>query len=130
MATPKPTSRKTSSNVRATARRAGQPRGRRWPWVVVLAGLAVAVTGWFYREPVLGYTGAGASYAAHVGCSCVYIDGRSLESCKGDRIAGMELVSMSQDEEAKSVTARFPLMPSQTATYREGYGCVLQKWED
>ncbi len=92
---------------------------------VLLCGL-----GWINRAPVLGYTAAGASYGAHVTCSCRYIAGRSLEDCKKDRLSGMELVSLSDDEEAKSVTARFPLLPSVTATYRKGYGCVLEKWED
>jgi hypothetical protein len=31
--------------------------------------------------------------------------------------------------QARSVTARFPLLASQTATYREGWGCVLEKWD-
>ena len=96
--------------------------------------LAVAIVlggvGWIYRTPILGYTAAGTSYSAHVTCSCRYIGGRSLEDCKKDRLAGMELFSLSSDEEAKSVTARYPLLPSVTATYREGYGCVLEKWED
>ncbi len=90
----------------------------------------LALLGWFYRAPILGYTGAGSAYSAHVTCSCRYIAGRSLEDCKKDRLAGMELVSLSSDEEAKSVTARYPLFPSVTATYRKGYGCVLEKWED
>ena len=41
----------------------------------------------------------------------------------------MELISLSEDAEAKSVTASFPLLESQTATYREGYGCVLESWD-
>ena len=42
----------------------------------------------------------------------------------------MELVSLSEDTKDKSVTARFPLIASETATYREGYGCVLEEWQD
>ena len=41
----------------------------------------------------------------------------------------MELVTLSEDLEARSVTARFPLVSTTTATYREGYGCVLEEWE-
>lgn len=95
-----------------------------------MIALALVVLGWFYRTPILGYTGAGSSYSAHVVCSCRYIGGRSLDDCKKDRLDGMELVSLSDDENAKSVTARYPLLPSVTATYRKGYGCVLEKWED
>ena len=39
------------------------------------------------------------------------------------------MVMLSADEEAKSVTASIPLVKSDTATYREGYGCVLQEWQ-
>jgi len=42
----------------------------------------------------------------------------------------MELVSLSDDAEKRSVTATFPLVAQTTATYREGYGCVLEQWED
>jgi hypothetical protein len=32
--------------------------------------------------------------------------------------------------QAKSVTASIPLIASDTASYREGYGCVLDEWRD
>ncbi len=70
------------------------------------------------------------AYMAHVGCSCRYIAGRDLDSCETDRLAGMELVGLSDDNDTKSVTARFPLLASDTATYREGYGCVLATWSE
>lgn len=95
-----------------------------------MIALALVILGWFYRAPILGYTVTGSTYSAHVVCSCRYIGGRSLEDCKKDRLKGMELVSFSDDEDAKAVTARYPLLPSVTATYRKGYGCVLEKWED
>ena len=41
----------------------------------------------------------------------------------------MELVSLSEDARARSVTARFPLLARETATYREGWGCVLEEWK-
>ena len=41
----------------------------------------------------------------------------------------MEVVFLSEDAEAKSVTARVPLIASATATYREGFGCLLEPWE-
>jgi len=42
----------------------------------------------------------------------------------------MGLVTLSEDAEARSVTARFPLLSTQTATYRDGPGCQLQPWND
>lgn len=55
--------------------------------------------------------------------------GRSLADCSKDKLAGMEAVTLADDIEAKSVTARFPLVTEATATYRAGYGCVLEQWE-
>lgn len=96
--------------------------------ILVLAVAAAAAAIWFNRAPIAGYAEVGTSYAARVGCSCRFVAGRSLEDCEKDKLGGMELVSLSDDEEAQSVTATFPLVTATTATYREGYGCVLEEW--
>ena len=94
--------------------------------LVVLA----AALGWYYRQPIAGYTAIGAAYGARTACSCRYVAGRNLDDCEKDFEPGMELVFLSDDEEERSVTAYVPLLASETATYREGYGCVLEPWED
>lgn len=114
---------------------AREPRRKRaWPRILIVLLLvlaSVAAVAWFAnRAAINGYAMTGASYAARVGCSCVYIGGRSVGDCAKDKVPGMEIVRLSQDAQAKSVTATFPLVASQTATYREGYGCVLESWED
>ena len=102
------------------------PAGRRrWPWLV-LAVLAAGLA-WFW-QPLNGYAQTGASYGARVACSCRYLGGRSLEDCRKDFEPGMELVMLSEDAVAKSVTARFPLLATHTATYFEGEGCRLEPW--
>ena len=108
----------------------GQRKRSRWLWVLVLIALTIAAAAFFYRAPIAGYTGAGAAYSARVACSCRFIGNRDLDDCKKDKLAGMELVTISENVEAKSVTARFPLIASETATYRKGYGCVLEQWRD
>ena len=99
-------------------------------WLFVLIVAAVAVGLYVYREPIKGYAEVGTSYAARVACSCRFVAGRSLEDCEKDKLGGMELVTLSDDLDAKSVTARFPLVTSNTASYKKGYGCVLEEWED
>lgn len=94
--------------------------------LVVLA----AALGWYYRQPIAGYTAIGAAYGARTACSCRYVAGRNLDDCEKDFEPGMELVFLSDDEEERSVTARVPLLSSATARYREGFGCVLDPWKD
>jgi hypothetical protein len=96
----------------------------------MLAGLAALLVLAWYWQPLNAYARLGASYGAHVGCSCRFIAGRSLSDCRKDFEPGMGLVTLSEDRQARSVTARFPLLSSQTATYREGAGCALERWPD
>jgi hypothetical protein len=111
----------------ATAPRRGRARWGLW----LLAALALVVGGaaFAFREPIHGYGSIASAYSARVACSCRYVAGRSLADCAKDKLAGMEAVTLAEDAEAKSVTARFPLVAEATATYRKGYGCVLEPWE-
>jgi hypothetical protein len=101
-------------------------RRRTWALVALLALAALLAAFW---RPLTGYARAGSAYGAHVACSCRYAGGRSLADCAKDFEPGMELVSLSEDRKAKSVTARFPLLGGTTATYREGWGCLLERWK-
>ena len=111
----------------AKSQQAGQKRG----WWILLGVLGLlAALAWYNRVPISGYTQVATSYSARVACSCHYVAGRSMDDCAKDKLAGMELVTLRADRDAQSVTARFPLIAANTAYYREGYGCVLEKWED
>jgi hypothetical protein len=68
----------------------------------------------------------GVGYGAHVICSCRYIGGRDMQSCYNDYEPGMEMISMSEDEENKRITASVPLLASRSAQFREGLGCILE----
>ena len=111
-------------NSTRTAREA-----RRWPWLAVLALLAAGAAFAWYRTPITGYAQTGSAYAARVACSCRFVADRTMEDCAKDKLAGMELVSLSDDEEEKSVTATFLFIANDTARLRDGYGCVLDPWE-
>lgn len=98
-----------------------------------MAALAAALlAAWFssYGQRLRGDIAAGTAYGARVACSCRFVAGRSMEDCAKDKLAGMSLIRFSADEEAKSVTASVPLVASETARLRPGYGCVLDPWQD
>lgn len=73
---------------------------------------------------IKGQARLGASYGAHVACSCRYIEGRSLLSCETDFEPGMELVSLSEDPQNKRVKASVPFLAKAVAERRGDFGCV------
>ena len=105
------------------------PRTARWPRILLALGVIAAGTAWYYRDTVMQQAVAGTAYGARVSCSCRFIGGRSLKDCMKDFEPGMALIRLSEDDAGKSVTASFPLLAHQTATFRDGYGCVLEKWQ-
>lgn len=94
--------------------------------LALLAGLAAMLAiGW---QPAQRYAVTGASYGARVACSCRYLGGRGLADCHKDMEGAVAWVSLSEDAANRSVTARYPLLASQTATFKPGWGCQLQPW--
>ncbi len=113
----------------ATAKR-GQGAGKSWKGTAFLVLLVAAAGGiWLYGDSVSAQARAGTSFGAKNACSCRYIGGRDLASCKGDSVPGMEMVFLSEDEDEQAVTAYVPLVASDTARFHEGFGCMLDRWE-
>lgn len=95
--------------------------------IAVVIGFAVA---FLFGDAIKGYSQAGSAFAAKTTCSCRYVAERELNSCESDLPSNMWAVWLSEDTDAKAVTARVPLIASDRATYREGYGCVLDSLQD
>jgi len=108
----------------------GSGRRRRWgrKLLLLLVLAAVAAGAWFW-QPLRAFATTGASYGARMACACRFVERRTMGSCRDDFEPGMGLVHVSADEAARSVTATFPLLARQTATFRDGDGCVLETWE-
>lgn len=93
--------------------------------VALLAAVLVAVVIW--RFPVWkAQAEAGTAYGARIGCSCRYVQGRDLASCATDFEPGMEMVSLSESAEQRTVTASVPLFASRTARFAGASGCLLE----
>jgi len=101
------------------------PVRRRWRlWIIVGLALIAALAIWYY--PTLkAQADVGASYAARIGCSCRYVQGRDLDSCKTDFEPGMEIVSVNDDPETRTVTGTVPLLASRSARFQGASGCVI-----
>lgn len=92
----------------------------------VLAVVALAAAYWFsQREDARAAT----AYGARIACSCRYVSGRELDLCRDDFMPGMRFVILSEDAKDKAVTAWLPFFGSDTARFRDGFGCVLDTWE-
>lgn len=121
------TAKKTSLARRTRRRPVRQSR----KMALILGGLAVCSALVFaYRAPISGYSAIGAAYAARVSCTCQYIGGRQLSDCRDELEDMPPFLMLSGNDDGKSVTARVPFLASATAYYREGWGCVLERWDD
>jgi|SRR5690606_15903252 len=108
----------------------GRARGRAsrrtgcLPWALIALALLALLLVWklpsFKAQAELG-----SAYAARIGCSCRYVQGRSLESCQSDFEPGMEMVSVREDPETKTVTGSVPLLASRSARFAGASGCLL-----
>jgi hypothetical protein len=95
------------------------------PWAIVLAVLFAIFAIWKFPS-FKAQAELGSAYAARVGCSCRYVQGRSLESCQSDFEPGMEMISLSEDPATRTVTGSVPLLASRSASYAGASGCLLR----
>ena len=123
-----PTSGSPSGPPPANAVPSRKKRGR-WggclPWAIIGAVLFTIFAIWKFPT-FKAQAELGSAYAARVGCSCRYVQGRSLESCQSDFEPGMEMVSLSEDSAMKTVTGSVPLLASRSARYAGASGCLMQ----
>jgi len=89
---------------------------------------ALAATAWFWSALGAKAT-VSAAYGARIACSCRFVAARPLAECGNDLLPGMGAVTLGEDKIAKSVTATYLLVASETAIWRKGQGCVLESWE-
>lgn len=100
--------------MRRTARRIGLGLA-----LLVLAGAGI---GW-WRMHRLADVGAG--FMAKQMCSCVFVGGRSLESCLADAPASMERVRAELLPDRSGVRGFVPLLASRRALHEPRTGCTL-----
>lgn len=97
-----------------------------WRWIVLAVVTVVVAVGGYYGWRTAVAAEVGAAAIAKVACSCVFIDGRSLATCRADDPPGFESVDVHIDTASKSATGIVLGFISRRASYQDGYGCVLE----
>lgn len=105
-----------------------KPRGSKsggcLPWTLAFAVLLAIFLIWKFPS-FKAQAELGSAYAARVGCSCRYVEGRSLDSCQSDFEPGMEMVSLTDDPATKTITGSVPLLASRSAHFAGVSGCLI-----
>lgn len=104
--------------------KANRRRNVRLLGFVALVILLAAAFAW-RRYRVSALLDAGAGYSAQQTCACLWVSGRTLESCKTDLDPlARRLVSIRVG--ADEVTASGFGIATATASYEKGFGCSLR----
>src|SRR3546814_3649288 len=98
----------------------------RLPYTTLFRSLLLGLLIWKFPD-FKAQAELGSAYAARIGCSCRYVEGRSLESCQTDFEPGMEMVSISDDPATKTITGSVPLLASRSAHYAGASGCLINQ---
>ncbi|MCB2050329.1 MAG: hypothetical protein KDE63_02760 [Novosphingobium sp.] len=122
------TAKKPSGAKKRSGRRKWSLRAALVVGLVLVAAIVAVV----YGRPIQREAALAAAYSARVGCSCRFVSGRPLGECRAalDVEDGSSFVMLSEDEDDRSVTARVPVLASDRATYRPGWGCILDRYND
>ncbi len=91
--------------------------------ILGIAGILLCAYACYYAWQVLII---GAAYKAKTLCSSVFLSRRNPEDVLREDLQGIFRIFLARiDRSTRSVSASFPLIPTQHARFREGLGCTL-----
>jgi len=98
---------------------------RKWIALGVIVSLVIAVAVAWRVLRVSLLVNIGTGYAAQQTCACLFVSGRTIDSCLGDlEPLARKLISVHPG--AAEVTASGLLLDTATARYEKGFGCSLR----
>lgn len=91
---------------------------------ILILIILILIGGFWYARPLLK---VGAGYAAKMGCSCHYLQGRSLDAVHEQDLifSVMPMFKLNHAEGEQAVKASFLGLVSSKASYINGQGCIL-----
>jgi hypothetical protein len=98
---------------------------KRWQQVLLAALVVLVALGFLGWRRVAYQADVGAGFVAKTVCSCMFVAGRSLESCRADVLPSMDRVQAAVVESPHAVRGFVPLFASRTATWEPRTGCTL-----
>jgi hypothetical protein len=95
-----------------------------WIGVLVVSVLVIGGAAWAARGP-LAYANVATGYAAKQTCSCIYVSGRTLDSCVADfpPEAGRN-INVAVEGNTVRASVLFGVISSESM-YEEGFGCRI-----
>jgi len=103
------------------------PPNPRLFWIVGALVLALLILAWTQLTP---WPRTGATYIAKQMCSCIFLTGRSEQSCRTDFGGYVNLYTLHVDRtglpKTASVTTSLTLFKGE-AVYEDGYGCRIAR---
>jgi len=92
-------------------------------WILIAVFWVLLVGGALFYEVARERSSLGAGYVAKELCSCIFVGGRSLDSCRPDIPATMDRVEA--EVGADRVRAFVPHLGERIARYEPPFGCTL-----
>jgi hypothetical protein len=92
-------------------------------WYAIAVFWVLLVVGALVWEHLRDRAAVGEGYVAKEVCSCVFVGGRTLESCRADVPPSMDRVQVELG--ADRVRAFVPALGVRIARHEPPYGCVL-----
>ena len=95
-------------------------------WIAAgLVGL-IALAGLLWGPRAVGMAQVGVGYVAKQVCSCVYVAGREVDSCRADLMPSMDPIDVQVLSDREGVRASVLMgAVERTALHHAGSGCTL-----
>lgn len=94
--------------------------------LALLVLLAALLAGGLFLPGFRRQVSVGAGFVAKQMCSCIFVAGRSFESCRPDMLPTMDRIQAAILPSGEGVRAWVPLVAKRVARREAPHGCTLE----